>query len=105
MWYCLGDWLEVLTFSVDIVRLQEINLDYLVPEIQSYHFDMGSLSGKGEVDPADHFRQLYGGAAEVTLRVASMGIRVSTEASMVSMAVSDTRKWNVRIVDSIMFNP
>lgn len=54
-----------LTFWVNIVRLQEINLDYLVPEVQSYHFDMGSLSGKGEVDPADHFRQLYGGTAEV----------------------------------------
>lgn len=68
---------DVLTFWVATVRLQEINLDYLVPEIQSYHFDMGSLSGKGEVDPANHFRQLYGGAAEVIFRV-----HISTEESM-----------------------
>ena len=40
-------------------------MDYLVPEIQSYHFDMGSFSGKGEVDPETHYRELYGGVSEV----------------------------------------
>ncbi|CAM9411508.1 unnamed protein product [Pylaiella littoralis] len=43
---------------------KEINMDYLVPEMQSYHFDMGSLSGAGEVDPAGHFRELYGGRGQ-----------------------------------------
>eukprot|EP00903_Cladosiphon_okamuranus_P017508 g16126.t1 len=43
---------------------KEINMDFLVPEMQSYHLDMGSLSGAGEVDPAGHFRELYGGRGQ-----------------------------------------
>lgn len=39
-------------------------MDYLVPEMQSYHLDMGSLSGAGEMDPAMHFRDLYGGRGQ-----------------------------------------
>lgn len=46
--------------------LQEINMDYLVPEMQSYHLDMGSLSGAGEMDPATHFRDLYGGRGQAS---------------------------------------
>lgn len=38
---------------------QEINMDYLVPETQSYHLDMGTLSGAGEMDAMGHFRELY----------------------------------------------
>lgn len=41
-------------------------MDYLVPEMQSYHFDMGSLSGAGEVDAASHFRELYGGRGQAS---------------------------------------
>lgn len=41
-------------------------MDFLVPEMQSYHLDMGSLSGAGEVDPAGHFRELYGGRGQVS---------------------------------------
>ncbi|CAM9427731.1 unnamed protein product [Hapterophycus canaliculatus] len=40
---------------------KEINMDFLVPEMQSFHLDMGSLSGAGEVDAAGHFGELYGG--------------------------------------------
>lgn len=45
---------------------QEINLNYLVPEMQSFHLDMGSLSGAGESDPATHFRDLYGGTGQAS---------------------------------------
>lgn len=41
-------------------------MDFLVPEMQSYHLDMGSLSGAGEVDPAGHFRELYGGRGQAS---------------------------------------
>lgn len=41
-------------------------MDFLVPEMQSYHLDMGSLSGAGEVDAAAHFRELYGERGQVT---------------------------------------
>ena len=41
-------------------------MDYLVPEMQSYHLDMGSLSGAGETDPAGHFRELYGGRGQAS---------------------------------------
>ncbi|CAM9213982.1 unnamed protein product [Laminaria digitata] len=47
-----------------IKSFKEINMDYLVPEMQSYHLDMGSLSGAGEMDPATHFRDLYGGRGQ-----------------------------------------
>lgn len=40
-------------------------MDYLVPEMQSYHLDMGSLSGAGEMDAATHFNELYGGRGQV----------------------------------------
>lgn len=52
----------ILYFGV----VQEINMDYLVPEMQSYHLDMGSLSGAGEMDPAMHFRDLYGGRGQAS---------------------------------------
>lgn len=45
-------------------------MDYLVPEMQSYHLDMGSLSGAGEMDPAMHFRDLYGGRGQASRFVA-----------------------------------
>lgn len=41
-------------------------MDFLVPEMQSYHLDMGSLSGAGEVKPAEHFQELYGRAGQVS---------------------------------------
>lgn len=41
-------------------------MDYLVPEQQSYHLDMGSVSGAGEVDAAGHFRELYGGRGQAS---------------------------------------
>eukprot|EP00904_Undaria_pinnatifida_P003071 jgi/Undpi1/12765/HiC_scaffold_6.g02433.m1 len=47
-----------------IKSFKEVNMDYLVPEMQSYHLDMGSLSGAGETDPAGHFRELYGGRGQ-----------------------------------------
>lgn len=43
---------------------QEINMDYLVPETQSYHLDMGTLSGAGEMDAMGHFRELYLGRGQ-----------------------------------------
>ncbi|CAM9154148.1 unnamed protein product [Ascophyllum nodosum] len=55
---------RVKTFKARLSSSIEINMDYLVPEIQSYHFDMGSFSGKGEVDPETHYRELYGGVSE-----------------------------------------
>lgn len=42
-------------------------MDFLVPEMQSYHLDMGSLSGAGEVDAAAHYGELYGGRSQVSL--------------------------------------
>lgn len=39
-------------------------MDYLVPEMQSYHFDMGSLSGAGEADAETHFREIYTGRGQ-----------------------------------------
>ncbi|CAM9584598.1 unnamed protein product [Ectocarpus sp. 12 AP-2014] len=45
---------------------KEINMDFLVPEMQSYHLDMGSLSGAGEVEAAAHFRELYGGRGQAS---------------------------------------
>lgn len=47
-------------------------MDYLVPEMQSYHLDMGSLSGAGEMDPAMHFRDLYGGRGQASPMFKSM---------------------------------
>lgn len=44
-------------------------MDYLVPEMQSFHMDMGSLSGAGESDPATHFRDLYGGMGQASVQV------------------------------------
>lgn len=41
-------------------------MDYLVPEMQSYHLDMGSLSGAGEINASSHFLELYGGRGEVS---------------------------------------
>lgn len=49
-------------------------MDYLVPEMQSYHLDMGSLSGAGEMDPAMHFRELYGGRGQASRFVALVAL-------------------------------
>ncbi len=49
-------------------------MDYLVPEQQSYHLDMGSVSGAGEVDAAGHFRELYGGRGQASLRPSLLSV-------------------------------
>lgn len=45
-------------------------MDYLVPEMQSYHLDMGSVSGAGEISAGSHFLELYGGRGEVSCTAA-----------------------------------